>query len=251
MTTTTLGWLDRLGTLLRAGVSHRDTLEQRAAVFNYLTSEPVINATNRKIGYRFMAAEALYILEGRNDIDFLEQYVPGFSRFSDDGFFQAGAYGPKIMDQLPYILRAIEKDENTRQAVLTIWRERPYDSKDIPCTIGMQFLPKDGVLDTVVYMRSSDAYTGLIYDTFCFAVISSIVAYFTSMGLGRSSIMMGSSHLYERDATAAGKLFMDHGSMRNMEKELDPISPDEMKDWLRRAVASDTPLEVLLNAPQL
>ena len=229
-------------------------MERLNSVFSYDTHYPVINAKNRGISYRFMAAEAAYIISGRNDISYLADVLPGFDRYSDDGYYQTGAYGPQVVDQMPYVISALSEDLYTRQAVMSIWRPSPRKSTDIPCTLTMQFIVTDdenGIpqLNTIANMRSSDQYMGLIYDTFCFAIISSNVAYFAGVDLGQTWINAGSGHIYSKDLGSVAKLVNDPGQIRE-QASLIPMAPDKTINWLEKAVKADKPLELLLNAPQ-
>ncbi len=101
---------------------------------NILTNLP------RKASKRFMAAELLWILLGRDDVEMIGFYNERIKAYSDNGLTFFGAYGPKIMGQLAYVENALRQDPWTRQAVLTIWRENPPPTKDVPCTITMQFI---------------------------------------------------------------------------------------------------------------
>jgi thymidylate synthase len=57
--------------------------------------------------------------------------MKGITRFSDDGITFFGAYGPKIITQTSYIVNTLCNDQDSRQAVLSIWRENPKSSADI------------------------------------------------------------------------------------------------------------------------
>lgn len=159
---------------------------------------PVVNPLGRNISYKFMFAEAAWILSGRNDVDVIATYNRAIRKYSDDGFFMAGAYGPAILDQLPYVINCLNKDMDSRQAVMTIWRPRPYPSKDIPCTLSLQFLWRGDDLHTIVNMRSSDAWLGVPYDWFTFSMVSAYVALHLSPrpNVGTLYWQVGSQHLY-------------------------------------------------------
>lgn len=230
------------------GCTQRGTKEVLNLSYHYETAYPVINATKRGISYKFMAAEAAYILSGRNDVEYLGKVLPHFVDFSDDGEYQAGAYGPAFIDQVPYVLRTLDKDRESRQAVISIWRARPYDSKDIPCTLTLQFLIRDDYLNTVVNMRSSDAFMGLIYDTFCFAMMSSIVAASMDVELGSTWINAGSSHIYEKDWNKAAQLIQDPGTILGSNR-WPPLFRTDAIEVLEEIAESDKPLEGLLLAP--
>lgn len=163
-----------------------------------------IDLLYRKVNVGFMLQEAYWILSGSNRLSDLTPFIKGYGRFSDDGVTLNGAYGPKVVDQLNYVVSALEKDNDSRQAVLTTWRERPGESKDIPCTVSMQFIIRDGVLYTSVGMRSHDIVLGFTYDVFTFSMISRAVQLLLiSRGvparLGDLTVTAGSLHLYSKD----------------------------------------------------
>jgi thymidylate synthase len=167
-------------------------------------SEPLITLAGRRLNYKFACGEAAWIMSGSNRVEDIAYCNKRIANFSDDGEFFFGAYGVKIVEQLPYIIRAFEKDPATRQAVLTIWRERPYDSKDIPCTVSIQWLLRDGKLHVIDNMRSSDCWLGLPYDLFNFSLLSAGLAIMLSNRLGQKitlgnlTLTAGSSHLYTK-----------------------------------------------------
>lgn len=166
--------------------------------------DPLVTISARRLGYRFACAEAAWILGGENRVESMRPYSRMIGNFSDDGLYFAGAYGPRIVDQLPYVIDAFKKDLFTRQAVITIWRERPYPSKDIPCTISVQFLVRAGRLHVIDCMRSSDAWLGVPYDWFNFSMLGLFIASLLneleiSVDLlpGNLYFHAASSHLYE------------------------------------------------------
>lgn len=178
-------------------------------------SQPAVWCRERKLNYSFMAAEALWMLDGRDDLEPLVVHTPRMASFSDDGRTLAGAYGPRIMSQHDYVVSCLCNDINTRQAVLTTWNRNPPPSKDIPCTVSMQFMIRNRQLNAHVYMRSSDVWLGLPYDTFSFSMVAAHVAcdYNQRMltdsdriRLGTMHLTAGSMHLYHSDMNAAQRL---------------------------------------------
>ncbi len=168
----------------------------------------------RKASKKFAAGEALWILEGRNDVAGIAPFNKRIAKFSDDGVVFFGAYGPKIAAQLPYVVNVLANDPSSRQAVINIWRETPGPTKDVPCTLSLQFLIRDGMLHQVVTMRSSDAWLGVPYDWFNYAMVAALVALRlrivgVHVELGACFWTAASGHLYAadlgaaRDATAA------------------------------------------------
>lgn len=176
---------------------------------------PVIAAPLRKLSYQFMAAEALWIATGDNALAPLVKHAPHYARFSDDGLTLAGAYGPPFVAQLPWLVDKLVEDRDTRQASLTLWNRCPPPSRDIPCTMAMNFSIRGDELHLHAFMRSSDAWLGLPYDTFSFSAMAAVTAcrYNTMPGvrpvsLGLLTISMASSHLYLSNLARAREVLM-------------------------------------------
>ena len=79
---------------------------------------PKINVPERKLGLKFRPASAAWILSGDNRLSTIGKYSKKMGDYSDDGKYLAGAYGPPFRDQLPYILRCLTTDKNSRQAII-------------------------------------------------------------------------------------------------------------------------------------
>ena len=183
---------------------------------------PVLTIPGRKLNYKFMAAEAYWILSGDDKVENISPFCKNIAQFSDDGERFFGAYGPKIQDQLPYVVEKLTGDPFSRQAGLTIWRENPPATKDVPCTISIFFSIRDGLLHVHANMRSSDVWLGLPYDAFNFSMLGHLVCAHInqsdfskvhgSVRPGNLCITMTSSHLYDENRenvdAVARELFM-------------------------------------------
>lgn len=172
---------------------------------------PVLTVKERKLNYKFMAAEAYWILSGDDKVEGIAPYCKNISQFSDDGEIFFGAYGPKIVDQLPFVVQKLKEDPFSRQAGLTIWRENPPQTKDVPCTISIFFSIRDEKLHAHANMRSSDVWLGLPYDAFNFSMLGHLVCCrlnatgkTKTVRPGELCITMTSSHIYEENEKALG-----------------------------------------------
>lgn len=159
----------------------------------------VIGAPSRHLNYSFSVAEWLWMLLGKNDVRSIVYYNPHLAPYSDDGLTFGGAYGPKLVEQLPYVMKCLKADPESRQAVVNIWRERPGQSADIPCTVAMQFFLRRDLLEMHTYMRSNDGWLGLPYDLFNFTQIQRYLACQLDVGAGSYRHTVGSLHLYQDD----------------------------------------------------
>ena len=174
-----LAWLSALDAVLASGrlVSPRGQLTKELAQFTLEVDmrRPVLLVPERKLSYQFMAAEAYWILTADETVAGIAPWNPRIADFSDDGKVFYGAYGPRIHEQLNYVLNKLLEDPDTRQAGLTIWRPNPPPTRDPPCTITIFFGLRGGLLNTHVFMRSNDQWLGLPYDVFNFSMLAHLV----------------------------------------------------------------------------
>jgi len=119
--------------------------------------------------FHFM--EAMWMLGGRENVDFLTTFLPRMKDYSDDGETLRGAYGYRWrkhwdMDQLVYAGRILQEDPTNRRAVVTMWDPQvdltlEDNVKDAPCNLNALFQINDGRLDMMVTNRSNDIIWGM------------------------------------------------------------------------------------------
>jgi thymidylate synthase len=160
----------------------------------------ILDDNIRKINKAFAAAEFLWVISGRNDVEYIFRFNSKIREYSDDGIILQGAYGVPYVQQIDYVVDILNKDPWSRQAILTIWKPNPKPSKDIPCTIALHFMQRPlGILNLIVYMRSNDIYLGLPYDIHLFTCIQIHVANLLGLSIGVYTHIDGSLHTYEND----------------------------------------------------
>lgn len=169
-----------------------------------------ITASGRKVSLPAQIAETMWILSGRNDIDWIGHYLPRAAEFSDDNKVWRGGYGPRLrrfegatrdVDQLAYIVSLLREDPSTRRAVFNIYNPDvdSADGKDIPCNNWVHFLPRDGVLHAHVAIRSNDLFWGWSgINAFEWTSLLQVVAGMTGLKTGSVTFSISSLHLYER-----------------------------------------------------
>jgi thymidylate synthase len=112
----------------------------------------------------FHLMEALWMLAGRNDGRWLDNFVADFStRFGEDGGIIHGAYGHRWreafgFDQLDHVIKTLRGDSLSRQCVIGMWDPslEQYDDAGVPFVGGMNDLRgqwKDRPCNTHVYLR--------------------------------------------------------------------------------------------------
>lgn len=199
-------WLDTIARIMDEGEETAPRGLKTCEVLNHTlafdASRPVLTVPERKTQYRFMAAEAHWILSGKDDLAGIAPWNERMREFSDDGESLWGAYGPRVADQLNHVLKCLANDADTRQAVITTWRPNPIKTRDTPCTVAIDFKIRNGLLHTQVFMRSSDAWLGLPYDCFTFCALNWLVCarlrvHGVAVVPGALFLTAASSHLYE------------------------------------------------------
>lgn len=138
--------------------------------------EHVLFSPSRNANPFFHLMEALWMLGGRNDLEWPVQFNKRFAEYSDDGMQIWGAYGFRWrayfgFDQLAVICQELTNNPNSRRAVLSMWAADGdltewesgvggLKSKDVPCNTQAYFDVRGGKLNMTVCNRSNDAIWG-------------------------------------------------------------------------------------------
>ncbi|MEV3923494.1 thymidylate synthase [Actinomadura coerulea] len=226
-------WRDTVDTVLAHGApSSPRGLETWEATDAHLTlTRPrrrlVCVPPDRVINAAFAAAETVWILAGLDDA-WIYTYNQQLKQFADDHILR-GAYGPRLRswagdaDQLDQVRQELLDDPDTRRAVIQLWdAARDHRGhRDVPCTLGYQFLLRDGRLDMHTTMRSQDLWLGFCYDLFAATVLHELMAGWVGAELGHYHLHVTSLHLYAEHLPYARAL-------PHYDTRLAPVSPPEM-----------------------
>ena len=162
----------------------------------------LITLKERYMAYKFCMAEKFCYLTGNGGENILPRYAKNISKFINPvtGKFD-GAYGPRLIKQYDYILQLLKKDPDTRQAIMTVnnYHDDLHESLDIPCTLSLQLLKRQGKLNMIVTMRSNDLLWGFPYDISNFTFLQECFAAELGVEVGWYQHQVGSLHIYEKD----------------------------------------------------
>lgn len=161
----------------------------------------------RGLNPRLAAAEVLQLLSGTADPVWMTAASPSYLSYT--GGAMTGAYGPRLRNQMPFIIQTLREDPMSRQAVATIWNPESdlvQVHGDRPCTVYISFMIRRGGLVTSTYMRSQDVYLGLTYDLVMFSQLHQTVANVLDVEAGEMVHTVQSLHLYERDIEKAANV---------------------------------------------
>ena len=173
----------------------------------------IVNSPLRKMSMRYAMGEFLWYLSRNNKLNAIQPYTSAWDRMSDDGVTVNSNYGHRIFeyfgfDQFEYVEKCLREDPNSRQAVIHIRDPKDYieePTKDMPCTLTLQFFIRDEKLHLIANMRSNDIWTGFPYDVFNFCAIQNLLAMRLNIPVGTYIHNAGSLHLYERNYRDANK----------------------------------------------
>lgn len=157
---------------------------------------------DRKWNLLHAIVESLYIFSPVNDARVTSIFNKNMKNFSDNGITLYGDYGSRIATKIPLLINKLKDDNDTRQAVLTIYNSDDIDtaSKDIPCTVMLQFTIRNSKLNMHVYMRSNDLIWGMPYDVFMFTNMQMVIANEIGITCGSYYHTATSMHIYyDRD----------------------------------------------------
>lgn len=164
----------------------------------------LVTSPIRDLSYKYAVGELLWYLSGSNRLSAISQYSKAWGKLSDDGETVNSAYGYRIFekfgfDQWEHVKSLLMADSNSRQAVIHIKEPNPQKTKDLPCTVSLQYFIRDGKLYATTYMRSNDIWLGFPYDVFTFTCLQIKLAFELGVGIGTYTHVAGSLHLYERN----------------------------------------------------
>lgn len=192
----------------------------------------ILKSPIRKLPMRYCIGELLWYLSGNPELKAIQLYTSAWDRMSDDGETVNSNYGERIQqatdeysggifNQMEMIEKMLIKDPASRQAVIHIKQPRnliKYPTKDVNCTVCLQFFIRDERLYMTTYMRSNDLWMGFPNDVFQFTAMQIYLAMRLGVQLGTYTHHAGSLHLYERDYLTA---------LKNIEKEANTVIDGE------------------------
>ncbi|TNC11688.1 hypothetical protein FF100_18800 [Methylobacterium terricola] len=167
-------------------------------------------------------AEAVWVIAGRNDVEWLGRYLPRATDFSNDGGSTwRGAYGPRLrrwngsVDQFEHVRRLLMQDRSSRRAVMNLFDPAIDLSAvdDIPCNNWLSWILRNGHLHLAVAVRSNDAVWGFSgANAFEWSLLHEIMAHWLGAKVGRQTWLATSFHVYEQHWPRAERILRSfHG----------------------------------------
>ena len=198
----------------------------------------LLASPERAADYGFGVGEFFWYWLGKQDVESMLYYNKRMGQFSDNGFTLNSAYGHRTRKQtLPVdapdcgystqwdaVKKTLLEDPDSRRAILIIGKAEDYTvgayqpSKDLPCTLSLQFFIRDNRLHLHTTMRSNDAFWGLTYDLFSFTLLQECMMLelreqgMKELTLGNYTHTAGSLHIYDRHFNQASAIMSKYVS---------------------------------------
>lgn len=164
----------------------------------------IVKSKIRNMPMRYAIGELLWYLSGDPSLDAIRLFTNAWDRMSDDGITVNSNYGWCIkkkygFDQWEWCKEELRKNSFSRRAIIHIKEPNDKESKDVNCTVSLQFFVRENKLYMTTYMRSNDLWMGFVYDVFQFTCMQILMSMELGLELGTYTHIAGSLHLYKRD----------------------------------------------------
>lgn len=133
----------------------------------------------------------------------LEQYrlemLDGILDFEVDRGNWTYTYHLRMKDQLRWVYKELQRNPESRRAVIDIRTADDMGSDDPACLQNIQFLIRNGKLDMKVLFRSNDACKATFMNMFALICLQERMAEKLGVGVGYYTHRANSYHCYEKD----------------------------------------------------
>lgn len=184
--------------------------------------ERVLFSPTRNANPTFHLVESLWMLHGRNDVEFPATFVKNMKAFSDDGKTFWGAYGRRWRsffgwDQIDGAIKELTNNPESRRVVIVMWnatnddrvigdfQQGVHGCKDVPCNTHIYLDRRDGKLNMTVCCRSNDILWGCYgANAVHMSILQEYIARSIGCDIGTYTQFSNDLHLYVDKAPKEG-----------------------------------------------
>jgi thymidylate synthase len=164
--------------------------------------------TTKRMWFRGIVTELLWMLSGSKNTAFLEEHGVGhiWTPWADSDGNLGKIYGPSWrnwddsgLDQLKSVIEQIKDDPYSRRHLVLAWNPEAVwsgDAKLPPCHFAFQFQVQGRKLNMNWVMRSSDCVLGLPWNLAFYALLQSMVAQICNLEPGILTYWGNDVHVY-------------------------------------------------------
>ena len=177
---------------------------------------------SRKFNLIYALVESLMLFNETKEVKYFSKFNNNIINYSDNGKSLYGAYGKRIAPMIKKIINKLKNDKDSRQVVLSIYNNDFYiNTKDVPCTLSIQFIVRNEKLNAITTMRSNDIIWGLPYDIFMFTNLQQVIANTLNLKLG----------WYEHNPTSMHVYSNHYNMLKEMSNTCEPIETNNDLDY--------------------
>lgn len=122
--------------------------------------------------------------------------------------------GPGGRNDFQDVIALLREQPTTKRAVVTLCGEANFK---VPCVNTVQFLVRDGAVQTFYFARGQDVFKKFYADGICLGRMAQTVAHGLELPTGRVNGLIGSSHVYHEDMPAIEQFLANTKSLRRSE----------------------------------
>ncbi len=219
-------YLELLNDVLTNGVQKGDrtgtgTLSVFARQYRHNLQDGFPLLTTKKLHFKSIANELIWFLNGDTNTKWLKEN--GVSIW-DEWAAEDGSLGPiygnqwtawptkegDSINQIDYVVECLKTNPNSRRILFHGWNVEYLPDETIspqenvkqgrmalpPCHLLYQFYVANNQLSAQLYIRSSDSFLGLPYNTAALALLVHMLAQQCDLDVGEIVVTTGDSHIY-------------------------------------------------------
>jgi thymidylate synthase len=182
--------------------------------------------TTKKLHFKSIANELIWFLSGSTNIEWLNKNgVSIWNEWATDTGCLGPVYGKQwtawptkdggSINQIDYVIETLKKNPNSRRILFHGWNVEYLPDESIspqenvkigkmalpPCHLLYQFYVADNKLSCQLYIRSSDSFLGLPYNTASLALLTHMIAQQCDLIPHEIIISIGDLHAYANHET--------------------------------------------------
>jgi len=219
-------YLELLDDILSNGVQKGDrtgtgTLSVFGRQYRHNLQDGFPLLTTKKVHFKGIANELIWFLNGDTNTQWLkENGVSIWDEWADDNGDLGPLYGEQwtswptkdggTINQIDYVVNCLKNNPNSRRILFHGWNVEYLPDESVspqenvkqgrmalpPCHLLYQFYVANNRLSAQLYIRSSDSFLGLPYNTTSLALLVHMLAQQCDLDVGEVIVTTGDSHIY-------------------------------------------------------
>lgn len=210
-------YLELIDQVLKLGEERGDrTGTGTISLFGTQTRYPLADGfpllTTKKVNFRAVVAELLWMLKGSTNINDLDAKI--WNEWADEDGELGPIYGHQWrnwgaiyhtgqptpypgIDQIQQAIDTIKNNPTSRRIIVSAWN--PTDVPEMalpPCHLLFQFYVRNGRLDCQLYQRSADLALGVPFNIASYALLTTLIAHECGLIPGVFVHTIGDAHVY-------------------------------------------------------